>query len=188
MGLKGNSTFPKASGMEFHNQIGKVSWGYRMHRLHFWRGVRLSQRVSCYDTKQSEGEASVMMVLWGVQSIALLSLLPNSLRPGVVAHDRVLSIGQIELNCVLMLNQFAWNKTVLILKVRNYAKLNCLKLNSVLNNPKGVIHCKRKSKKKTKKKQPTNHHRMQFSVISRTFVGRVLPFCKDAVNVFYNPN
>ena len=31
---------------------------------------------------------------------------------GVVAPNRVLSIDQIELNCVLMLNWIVWNKTV----------------------------------------------------------------------------
>ena len=34
----------------------------------------------------------------------LLSSFPGSLSPGVVAPDRVLSMGQIELNRVLMLN------------------------------------------------------------------------------------
>ena len=31
---------------------------------------------------------------------------------GVIATDRVLSMGQIELNCVLMLNWIVWNRTV----------------------------------------------------------------------------
>ena len=50
-----------------------------------------------------------MLQLWGMQSIPSLPSLPGSLLPGVVAPDRVLSMGQIELNC-------------------NYTKLNCLKL------------------------------------------------------------
>ena len=45
-----------------------------------------------------------MLELWGTWSIPLLPSLPGSLGPGVVAPDRVLSMGQIELNCVLMLN------------------------------------------------------------------------------------
>ena len=36
-----------------------------------------------------------MLELWGMRST--LSLLPGSLWPGVVAPDRVLSMGQIEL-------------------------------------------------------------------------------------------
>ena len=45
-----------------------------------------------------------MLELWGMQSTSLLPLLPGPLWPGVMAPDRVLSMGQIELNCVLMLN------------------------------------------------------------------------------------
>ena len=45
-----------------------------------------------------------MLVLWDMRSIPLLALLPGPVFPRVVVPDRVLSIGQIELNCVLMLN------------------------------------------------------------------------------------
>ena len=45
-----------------------------------------------------------MLKLWGMQSAPLVPLLPGPLRPGVLAPDNVLSMGQIELNCVLMLN------------------------------------------------------------------------------------
>ena len=41
-----------------------------------------------------------MLELWGMP----LPSLPGPLSPGVVAPKRVLSMGQIELNCVLMLN------------------------------------------------------------------------------------
>ena len=46
-----------------------------------------------------------MQELYGVQSTPSLPSVPDPLWPGVVAPDRVLSMGQIELNCVLMLNQ-----------------------------------------------------------------------------------
>ena len=59
--------------------------------------------------KKSDGEASVMLEHWGMHSTPLLLSLPGPLWPGMVAPDRALSMGQIELNC-------------------NYAKLNCLKL------------------------------------------------------------
>ena len=50
--------------------------------------------------KQSDGEVPVMLELWRMQSTPSL---PGPLWPGMVAPDRVLSMGQIELNCVLML-------------------------------------------------------------------------------------
>ena len=59
--------------------------------------------------KQFDGETPVMLELWGMWSTPLLPLLFGPLWPRVVAPDRVLSKGQIELNC-------------------NYTKLNCLKL------------------------------------------------------------
>ena len=52
-----------------------------------------SNECSGYDTKQFDGEASVMLKLWGMQSVTSLS----SLWLGVVAPDRVLSMGQIDL-------------------------------------------------------------------------------------------
>ena len=49
-------------------------------------------------------EVLVMLELWGMRGTILLPLLPGSLWPGVVAPDRVQSLGQIEINCVLILN------------------------------------------------------------------------------------
>ena len=60
-------------------------------------GVRLPQRVSWYDIKQSDREASVMLKFWGMQSTHALPLLPGLLWPGGVALDKVLSMSQIEL-------------------------------------------------------------------------------------------
>ena len=45
-----------------------------------------------------------MLEHWEMQSTPSLPLLPDPLWPRVVAPDRDLSMGQIELNCVLMLN------------------------------------------------------------------------------------
>ena len=53
---------------------------------------------------ESDGEASVMLELCGMWSTPSVTSLLGPHCPGVVAPDRVLSIGQIELNCVLMLN------------------------------------------------------------------------------------
>ena len=45
-----------------------------------------------------------MLELWGIQSTPSLPSLLGPLWPRVVASDRALSMGQIELNCVLMQN------------------------------------------------------------------------------------
>ena len=75
-----------------HCPVGR---GCRIHRLHLCRGVRLP--------KQSDGEVPVMLELWEMRSTHSLPSLPGSLWPRVVAPYRVLSMGQIELNCKLML-------------------------------------------------------------------------------------
>ena len=61
-----------------------------------------------YDTKHSDGEVPVMLDLWGMRRIPSLPSPQGPLWPRVVAHDRVSSISQTELNY-------------------NYSKLNCLK-------------------------------------------------------------
>ena len=45
-----------------------------------------------------------MPEIWRMRSIPSLPLLPGPLWPGVVEPDRVISMGQIEINCELMLN------------------------------------------------------------------------------------
>ena len=55
------------------------------------------QRMSCYDTKQSDGEAPVIMELWGMWSTPSLPSLPSRLWPGVVAPDMVFTMDQTEL-------------------------------------------------------------------------------------------
>ena len=68
-----------------------------------------------YDSKRSGGEVPVMLKFWGMWTTPSLPSLPGPLWPRVVTPDRVLSMGQIELNCVLTI------------KLCTYAKLNCLK-------------------------------------------------------------
>ena len=80
--------------------------GCRIHRLNHYRGIRLPNKCPGYDNKQSDGEVPVMLELWGMQSTPSLPLLP------MVAPERVLSMGQIELNCALILNWIAWNRTI----------------------------------------------------------------------------
>ena len=79
---------------KFH---GLVGWGCRIHRLH--------NECPKYDTKQSDVEVSVILKLWGMLCTPSLPSLSDPLWPRVVASETVLSMGQIELNCILMLNR-----------------------------------------------------------------------------------
>ena len=65
-----------------------------------------------YDTRQSDGEVSVMLDVWGMRSTPSLKSLPAPLWPEVEVPNRIFSMGQIEL---------------LIFKLSTYAKLNCFK-------------------------------------------------------------
>ena len=94
-------------------------------------GVRLPPLNECpgYYTKQSDGDVPVILELWGILSTPLLPLLPGPPWAEAVAPERALSIGQIELSCVFILNWIAWKTTVFTYKLRTYAELNCLKWN-----------------------------------------------------------
>ena len=72
----------------------------------------LLNECHAYDTKQSDYEVPVMVKLWGMWSTPSLPSLPGPLWPGMITPERILYIGQIELYCVLMLNWYAWNRTV----------------------------------------------------------------------------
>ena len=73
--------------------------------LHLCRGVSpSSNNCAEYDTTQPDGDVLVMLELWGMRSIPSLSSLLVLVWLGVVAPNRVLSIGQIELDSVLILN------------------------------------------------------------------------------------
>ena len=119
-----------------------------------------------------------MLELWGMRSDLSMPSLLGPLWPGVITPERVLSIGQIEQNCILLLNWIVWNGTVffgieavylcsaglferelfLTLKLCvnkktiliNWIVWNFLLkwLNSTLNAQKGLIH--------RQTKQPTN--------------------------------
>ena len=52
----------------FSNSLtGPTTWGYRIHQLHLYKGLRFYQRVS-NRTKQSDCETQVMLELWKMQS------------------------------------------------------------------------------------------------------------------------
>ena len=65
----------------------------------------------------------------GMAEYPFIAIAPGSTLVRVETPDRVLSVGQIELNCVRMLNRISWNRSVLIIKLHTYDKLNCVKLN-----------------------------------------------------------
>ena len=67
------------------------------------RGVKLPHECPDYDITQSDGEAPVTPELWEIRSTPSLPLFLSPLWAGVIAPDRVLSVGQIELSCLLML-------------------------------------------------------------------------------------
>ena len=59
--------------------------------------VHYQKKCAGYDIKQYDGEAPVMLKLWGMQSTPSLPSLPGTLWPEVVAPNRVFSMVQIEL-------------------------------------------------------------------------------------------
>ena len=68
---------------------GLVDWCWKIHQLHLCRGVRPTQWVSWYDTKQFDGYVLVM------RSTPLLPSLPGPRWSEVVAFDWVMSMGQM---------------------------------------------------------------------------------------------
>ena len=70
-----------------------------------------------YDTKQSDGEAPLVLEISGMQSTPSLPSFPGLLGSWVKTLNVVLSIAQIELNYVLIQNRIDSYNTVLILKL-----------------------------------------------------------------------
>ena len=86
-----------SKGEEKNKYDWPVGWRFIIHWLLLCRGLRPPPPKECpaYDNKQSDGEASVMLDLWGRRSTPPLESLLGPLWPGVVAPDRVQSLGQI---------------------------------------------------------------------------------------------
>ena len=97
-----------------HHSVCQVGWGCRIHQLILCRRVIPLNKCPGYDSKQSDGEIPVMLELWGMGSTPSLPLLSGPLWSEVVVPNRILSMGQVELNS-------------------SYAKLNCLKWNYFWN-------------------------------------------------------
>ena len=64
----------------------------------------------------------------GMRSTSPLPSLPGPLWLWVVAPDKAVSMGQIEINFLPMLNWIVWNRTVLTSNLCTYTKLNCLEI------------------------------------------------------------
>ena len=68
-----------------------------------------------------------MIELWRMRRTLSLSSLPGPLWPEVVAPDRALSMGQIELNCTYAeLFEIELFLHLTVIKNFTYTKLNCL--------------------------------------------------------------
>ena len=83
----------------------QVSWSCRI--LFLCQGVGLlSPPNVCpvYDTKQFVADVPIMQKLLGMQSTPLFPSVPVPLWPEMAETDRVLSLGKIGLNFVLLLN------------------------------------------------------------------------------------
>ena len=74
------------------------------------------------DTKQYDGEASVLLELWEMWSTPSLPSFPVTLWLRFVAPDRFLSMDQIELNYIITQNWIVWNRTVYVYKNRFWIK------------------------------------------------------------------
>ena len=90
-------------------QTCPVTRGCRIHQLLLCRGVRpFPNECSGYDTKQSDGEVHDTEIL-GNADYPFIAIIPRS----ILARSGSTWLGQIELNCILMLNWIVWNRTVL---------------------------------------------------------------------------
>ena len=74
MAMKGYSILPRSP-----EQDSLAGWGCKIYRLPLCTGVRPDSQCSGYEIKQSDGEVSVMLELWGIQTIPSLILLPGPL-------------------------------------------------------------------------------------------------------------
>ena len=77
-----------------------VGWDCRIHQLPLCRGGKAlsPNKYPGFD------EVPVMLELWGLQSTTSLPSLPSPLWFRMVAPDKAQAMGQIEVNCVLILN------------------------------------------------------------------------------------
>ena len=80
----------------FHLLLAQLAWGVEYADCMSAENKTPSNECSWYDTKPSDNEAPVILVLRGMWSTPSLPSFPGPLWAGLVAPDRVLSMGQIE--------------------------------------------------------------------------------------------
>ena len=125
-----------------HGIDGPVSWGCKIHCLLLYRGLKLPKECSGYDTKQSDDEAPVMLELWEMWSTSSLQLLTGSIWREVVALDRVLFMGQIEVNCVLMPKGIVWNRIVFDIETAYIRSTELFEIEQSINKTELCTHAK----------------------------------------------
>ena len=94
--------------------VSRVCW---IHQLHLCWTVGIPQRVSLIWHKTIWWWLSMNAGALGNAKCPFIAIALRSTLTGVVIPDRLLSMGQIELNPVLMLNWIVWNRTVYIPKL-----------------------------------------------------------------------
>ena len=72
-----------------------IKKSFRLHLCKKGKNL-LANKCPGYVTKQSDGNTAVMLELLRIWSTPLFPSLPGPLWPEVGAHERVLSVGQIE--------------------------------------------------------------------------------------------
>ena len=104
----GNAILKRARSNSFANsEISPIGKGCRIPTASLqWRKTPPPREWPGYVTKQLDGQAPLMLELWGMQSNPSLPSLQGLLWSGEVVPDRVLSMGQIMINWIL------WNRFV----------------------------------------------------------------------------
>ena len=99
-------------------EIINVKGTHATPQLYLCRKIRLSHVSWIWHQKHLLLRLIIMLELWGMQNTSLLLSLPGLLSPRSVTPDKLLSMGQIELNCVLRLKWIVWKGTVYMHKVK----------------------------------------------------------------------
>ena len=89
-----------------------VGWGVEYTNCFSAEELDPTNYCPGYDTKQSDVEFPVILELWGMQSTHSLPSLLGLFWPIGLVPDRVISMGQIEINCIFMLNGITSNRTI----------------------------------------------------------------------------
>ena len=119
--------------LEIWQSVGLFGWSCRIHWLHLCREVRLPQRMSriCHYTMWWWGSSNAGALENEEYPFITIALKSTLFRSGITCSGPIYGSNK-KLNCVLMLNWIAWNRTVwkfnwVETKNYTYTELNCLK-------------------------------------------------------------